>query len=303
MIGQIIFTLAVLVSFGLFAKNVGRLRRNILLGKPEKITGNTGQRLKNMTLVAFGQQKMFKRIIPALLHLCIYVAFVITQIELIEVFIDGFTGQHRLIWNSISDTGIGISDNDKKLVFEAFTQVDGSTIREYQGTGLGLAITKRLIKMHNGHIWVDSQIGHGSTFNVLLPSVEMIKTPKHQLDPDDERPVVLLADEDELALQLMAEYLTPENYNVIIVRRISELLSTIDTIVPAVIISDLIMPDADGLDIISTLQANDTLADIPIIICSILDREQQLLELGIKAFIKKPISRKELLTILDTLDI
>ena len=106
MIGQIAFTIAVLVSFGLFAKNVGRLRRNILLGKPEKITGNTGQRLKNMTLVAFGQQKMFKRPIPALLHLCIYVAFVITQIELIEVFIDGFTGQHRLIWNSVNDTSV-----------------------------------------------------------------------------------------------------------------------------------------------------------------------------------------------------
>ncbi|MGB0862224.1 MAG: Fe-S oxidoreductase, partial [Saprospiraceae bacterium] len=106
MIAQIIFTLMLLASFGMFAKHVGRLRRNIMLGKPEKITGNTGQRFKNMVLVAFGQQKMFKRLLPAFLHLTIYVAFIITQIELIEVFIDGFTGEHRLIWHTVEGTAL-----------------------------------------------------------------------------------------------------------------------------------------------------------------------------------------------------
>jgi heterodisulfide reductase subunit C len=106
MIAQIIFTLMLIVSFGMFAKQVGRLRRNIMLGRPEKITGNTAQRFKNMVLVAFGQQKMFKRLLPAFLHLSIYVAFIITQIELIEVFIDGFTGQHRLIWHTVEGTAL-----------------------------------------------------------------------------------------------------------------------------------------------------------------------------------------------------
>jgi heterodisulfide reductase subunit C len=106
MIAQIIFTLMLITSFGMFAKQVGRLRRNIMLGRPEKITGNTAQRFKNMVLVAFGQQKMFKRLLPAFLHLSIYVAFIITQIELIEVFIDGFTGQHRLIWHTVEGTAL-----------------------------------------------------------------------------------------------------------------------------------------------------------------------------------------------------
>ncbi len=72
-----------------------KIRRNIFLGKEEEISGNEGERWKNVILIAFGQKKMFKRWIPALLHFCIYAAFVITQIELLEIFIDGFFGVHR----------------------------------------------------------------------------------------------------------------------------------------------------------------------------------------------------------------
>lgn len=72
-----------------------RIRRNILLGQDEKIGGDTGQRWRNVLLVAFGQQKMFKRWIPAVFHFFIYAAFLLTQIELIEIFIDGAAGRHR----------------------------------------------------------------------------------------------------------------------------------------------------------------------------------------------------------------
>jgi len=76
-------------------KGFNRVWRNIQLGKPEKISDNAGQRWRNVLLVALGQQKMFKNWLPAVLHLFIYVAFVITQVELIEIFVDGFFGTHR----------------------------------------------------------------------------------------------------------------------------------------------------------------------------------------------------------------
>ena len=85
-------------------KQFMRIRRNILLGKPEEVSGDSGQRLRQMMLVALGQKKMFKRIIPAVLHFAIYAAFVITQIELIEIFIDGALGVHRVF---ASVLGIG----------------------------------------------------------------------------------------------------------------------------------------------------------------------------------------------------
>lgn len=94
-IGQIIFTLLTVVGFSVAAKNYKKIFRNIHLGKDQDISGNEAQRWKNVLLIAFGQKKMFKRWIPAVLHLAIYVAFLFTQIELIEIFIDGFFGVHR----------------------------------------------------------------------------------------------------------------------------------------------------------------------------------------------------------------
>ncbi len=73
---------------------------------------------------------------------------------------------------SIQDTGIGIAPDDQRIIFDAFRQVDGSTVRKYEGTGLGLAITQRLILLHEGHIWVESALDEGTTVHVLLPEVE-----------------------------------------------------------------------------------------------------------------------------------
>ena len=89
------FILILTVGIGYFAFNVKKLIRNIKLGRKVNRSDKPSERLKNMTLVAFGQQKMFKRPIPAILHFALYFAFVITQIELIEIIIDGVFGTHR----------------------------------------------------------------------------------------------------------------------------------------------------------------------------------------------------------------
>lgn len=93
---QILFILISVIALGYAIKQFAQIRRNIRLGQPEEISGNVGERWRNVLLVAFGQKKMFKQWVPALLHFFIYAAFVITQIELIEIFIDGFTGRHRI---------------------------------------------------------------------------------------------------------------------------------------------------------------------------------------------------------------
>lgn len=101
MIQQIIFVIVAMVALGYAARQFMRVRRNILLGQDEAISGDTGKRWKNVLLVAFGQKKMFKRWIPAVFHFFIYAAFLITQIELIEIFIDGIFGVHRFFANSL----------------------------------------------------------------------------------------------------------------------------------------------------------------------------------------------------------
>lgn len=99
-ISIVCFIVLVGVSFYYAFKGFSRVYRNIMLGKPENYSDNTGQRFKTMLLVALGQKKMFKRVVAAFLHIVIYVSFVITQIELIEIFIDGALGTHRFIYTA-----------------------------------------------------------------------------------------------------------------------------------------------------------------------------------------------------------
>ncbi len=95
MLQQIAFVIIAALAFGYAGKQFLKIRRNILLGQDEDYPRDSGQSWKNMLLIAFGQKKMFKRWIPAVFHLFIYVAFLFTQIELIEIMIDGIFGQHR----------------------------------------------------------------------------------------------------------------------------------------------------------------------------------------------------------------
>lgn len=95
MLSTIAFLLVAGLSGWYAYRGFSRVWRNIHLGKPEATTGDVSARWKNVLLVAFGQQKMFKNWIPAVLHLFIYVAFVVTQIELLEIFMDGIFGTHR----------------------------------------------------------------------------------------------------------------------------------------------------------------------------------------------------------------
>ena len=101
MIQQILFFLVTVTTFYFAYRQYSKVLRNIRLGKTEKISGQVGQRLKNVGLIAFGQKKMFKRWIPAIMHLFIYVAFLFTQVELIEIFIDGIFGVHRFFADKI----------------------------------------------------------------------------------------------------------------------------------------------------------------------------------------------------------
>jgi len=101
MLPSILFLLVAGVSGWFAFKGFSRVRRNILLGKDEPTTGDTATRWRNVLLVALGQQKMFKNWIPAVLHLFIYVAFVVTQVELLEIFVDGIFGTHRFFAPSL----------------------------------------------------------------------------------------------------------------------------------------------------------------------------------------------------------
>jgi len=96
LIQQIVFIICAGLAIFLFAKRVGRIRRNIKLGRDEDLNDQPGVRWKNMVLLALGQKKMFKKPIPAFLHLAVYAGFIIINIEILEIILDGITGYHRM---------------------------------------------------------------------------------------------------------------------------------------------------------------------------------------------------------------
>ena len=101
MISQLLFIVLLVVGFGFFSFNISKIRKNISLGKPLDRSDNKAQRIKTTLLVALGQKKMFQRIVPALLHLFIYVAFLFTSTELIEIIADGISGSHRFFLDKL----------------------------------------------------------------------------------------------------------------------------------------------------------------------------------------------------------
>jgi len=103
LISEIIFTLVTLCSFGLFAKKILRIRRSILLGKTTDLNDHPGQRWRNVILLALGQKKMFQKPIVAVLHLILYIGFIIINIELLEIIVDGILGTHRVFSKSMGE--------------------------------------------------------------------------------------------------------------------------------------------------------------------------------------------------------
>ena len=101
LISEIIFTLITLFSFGIFAKKILRIRRSILLGKTAELNDHPGQRWRNVILLALGQKKMFQKPIVAVLHLILYIGFIIINIELLEIIVDGVLGTHRVFSKSM----------------------------------------------------------------------------------------------------------------------------------------------------------------------------------------------------------
>jgi len=152
---------------------------------------------------------------------------------------------------AVKDTGIGIKVNDQERVFKEFEQVDSSYGRQQQGTGLGLALTKRLVEMHGGRIWVDSEgiEGNGSTFTFLLPlpKAEAVPTqPGDKPDPSDDtiRPLVLVVTNNDANQQRVGDYLTGVGYEVAVVSETAAMIAAVKARRPYAVVIDRKMAGA-----------------------------------------------------------
>jgi len=214
----------------------------------------------------------------------------------------------RFIVFRISDTGIGIKGEDKGRLFKEFEQIDSSITREYGGTGLGLVLTKRLVELHNGLIWVDSEPGRGSTFSVKLPQgTDEIDVPVMTTRPLSTdalaRPLVLVGSEGQDINHLLEIYLAGGEFDVFIASDGLDLLRKAQDQKPFVIIMGITIPMKDGWEVLKELKANPDTADIPVVIISAVDDRELGLRLGAAEYMEKPVNREMLLSVLHKLQI
>ena len=206
---------------------------------------------------------------------------------------------------SVSDTGIGMKPEDQEKVFKEFWQADGSFARKYEGTGLGLALTKRIVEMHGGKLWFESEFGKGSIFYFALPLKAQKKRPKSKetevkpskLISTTEKPArtVLVVEDDRMAADIITLYLTNAGYNVIVATDGEEAIKKANEFQPFLITLDIMLPKKDGWDVLSELKNSRDTANIPVIIISIVDNKGLGYSLGAAEYLIKPIDRNKLI--------
>jgi CheY-like chemotaxis protein len=214
----------------------------------------------------------------------------------------------------VADTGIGMTPEQMENLFVPFSQADASTTRRYGGTGLGLTISRRFCRLMGGDITVESEPGLGSTFTIHLPAdIDQVKMDTSPIDvtgylpiqagllstPPENSGSILVIDDDPIARDLIRRHLTREGFRVHTAANGQEGLRLATELKPDVITLDILMPSVDGWTVLSELKANPEVADIPVIIVTMVENKNMGFALGAADYLLKPIDRQRLITILN----
>jgi len=206
---------------------------------------------------------------------------------------------------SVRDTGIGIPEEKHRLIFEPFTQADGSTTRKHGGTGLGLAIASHLIRLMGGQLWLESIVGQGSTFHFTLPlavqrSISTSSLPAEHVNMRDLP--VLVVDDNATNRRILYDMLTHWGMRPTTVESgeaaldILEHAERLGQPFPLVLL-DAHMPEIDGPTVAERITQHPRLQDMTIVMLSSGDQRDMDLrcrQLGISNYLRKPISRSDL---------
>lgn len=240
-----------------------------------------------------------------------------------------------LLQIGVEDTGTGIPENKREVIFQEFEQGDGSISREFAGTGLGLSISKRLVEMHGGQMWVESQVGKGSTFFFTLPaSVEKVTTlitageasgivertiplsdtaepapfqaftasPVEGQGPASIR--ILVVDDEPINQQVLRNHLAEKGFHLTQAMNGAQAIEAIQNQPPFdLVLLDVMMPRMSGYEVCRKIREKYLSSELPVIMVTAKDQLQDVvqgLSLGANDYLRKPFHKEELLARIDT---
>ncbi|GAB4508766.1 MAG: hypothetical protein OHK0046_02210 [Anaerolineae bacterium] len=218
---------------------------------------------------------------------------------------------HDWVLFAVKDTGIGMTPAQVSDVFKEFVQADASTTRKYGGTGLGLTISRRFCQMMGGDILVESELGVGTTFTVVLPRqvaeggedviskpIAVMKSLTGKVEVGT-RPLVLVIDDDPSVRDQIARVLEKEGYAIEGASDGGEGLTKALAMQPAAITLDVHMQGMDGWTVLAMLKSHPQLQTIPVIMITFEDDKKRGFAMGASGYLTKPVDRRELLTMLE----
>jgi signal transduction histidine kinase/CheY-like chemotaxis protein len=213
----------------------------------------------------------------------------------------------------VEDTGIGIAEDKLSSIFEKFTQADSSITRQYGGTGLGLAICRELVEMHGGRIWVESQLGVGSTFHVALELPEAAPPPQEDTDGRVEEAAgplcardrgvaarILVVEDNPANQKVVTGLLGKRGYETVAVNHGRQALEALEKSAFDLVLMDLQLPVLDGLEATRLIREDTRWRSLPIIgltARAMAGDRQRCLEAGMNDYLAKPVRPAELLAI------
>jgi len=203
----------------------------------------------------------------------------------------------------VSDTGIGIRPENLDKLFQSFVQIDSKLSRGYEGTGLGLALVKNLVELHNGSVSVESGAGKGSVFTVSIPLMleeQTKEVQQHNIAGFENAKKVLIVEDNEVEAEQISRYLKEIGIDSIILYKGEGVLEKASSYLPDIIMLDIGLPDINGLELLKSIMDDEEINSIPVVMCTVHEKQKKAFALGASDYIIKPINRERIKLIFKT---